>query len=82
MKIRYYKDIDGFRWIGFLLAMASAFILSGGDAHLQWAGWGIALVSCSIWVYIGYQDKDTPRTLMELMYLILAIRGVWNWTGV
>ena len=57
MKIRYYKDIDGFRWIGFLLAMASAFILSGGDAHLQWAGWGIALVSCSIWVYIGYQDR-------------------------
>jgi hypothetical protein len=79
MKIRYYKDIDGFRWLGFILAMASAFLLSGGQAEYQWMGWGIACFSCSIWVYMGYKDKDIPRALMELMYFALAVRGVINW---
>ena len=79
MKTRYYKDIDGFRWLGFILAMASAFLLSGGQAEYQWMGWGIACFSCSIWVYMGYKDKDIPRALMELMYFALAVRGVINW---
>jgi hypothetical protein len=79
MKIRFYEKLDGFRWLGFILAMISAFILSSGNEELQWLGWGVALFSCSIWVYMGYKDKDIPRALMELMYLCLAIRGVWNW---
>ena len=79
MKIRFYEKLDGFRWLGFILAMISAFILSSGNEELQWLGWAVALFSCSIWVYMGYKDKDVPRALMELMYLCLAIRGVWNW---
>ena len=79
MKIRYYKQIDGWRWTGFILAMISAFLLSGGDTKMQWFGWSIACVSCSIWIYMGYKDKDTPRALMELFYLLLAIRGIYNW---
>jgi len=79
MKIRFYEKLDGFRWLGFILAMISAFILSSGNEELQWLGWTVALFSCSIWVYMGYKDKDIPRALMELMYLCLAIRGVWNW---
>ena len=82
MKIRYYHKIDGWRWLGFVLAMVGAFILSGGDPKLQWLGWAVACFSCSIWIYMGYKDKDTPRALMELMYLLLAVRGVWNWVGV
>ena len=42
MKIRYYHKIDGFRWAGFILAMLSAYLLSGGDAEIQWLGWGVA----------------------------------------
>ena len=30
---------------------------------------------------MGVKDKDIPRALMELMYLLLAVRGVWNWVG-
>ena len=59
--------------------MISAFLLSGGDTKMQWLGWSIACVSCSIWIYMGYKDKDTPRALMELFYLLLAIRGIYNW---
>ena len=79
MKIRYYQKIDGWRWLGFILAMVSAFTLSGGNPSVQWIGWAVALISCSIWIWMGIKDKDTPRALMELMYLLLAIRGVFNW---
>ena len=81
MKIRYYHNIDGWRWLGFVLAMVGAFILSGGNPTLQWAGWAVSCVSCSIWIYMGWKDGDIPRALMELFYLLLAIRGVWNWMG-
>jgi hypothetical protein len=74
MKIRYYQKIDGWRWLGFILAMVSAFTLSGGNPDVQWIGWTVALISCSIWIWMGIKDKDTPRALMELMYLLLAVR--------
>lgn len=67
------------RWLGFALAMLSAYLLSGGEVEYQYMGWAVACFSCSIWLYMGYKDKDIPRALMELMYLCLAIRGVINW---
>lgn len=79
MKIRFYKNIDGLRWIGFLVAMIGTFILSSANVETQWIGWAMGLVSCSIWVYFGWKDKDTPRTLMEIMYLLLSMRAVYNW---
>ena len=79
MKIRFYQQLGGLRWIGFILAMISAFLLSGGNPDIQWIGWGIACFSCSIWLYMGYKDGDIPRALMELMYLLLAIGGVIMW---
>jgi hypothetical protein len=79
MKIRYYQKIDGWRWTGFILAMISAFILSNANVETQWIGWSVACVSCGIWIYMGVKDKDTPRALMEAMYLLLALRAIWNW---
>ena len=79
MKIRYYKRIDGWRWLGFLLAMIGAFILSNADVQTQWMGWAIATMSCSIWIYMGIKDKDIPRTLMEVMYFVIGIRATINW---
>jgi len=81
MKIRFYNNLKGWRWIGFVLAMVSAFLLSGGNPSVQWIGWMIACASCSIWIYMGFKDKDIPRALMEIFYLLLAIRGVYNWLG-
>ena len=82
MKIRYYKDINGYRWIGFFLAMASVWILSSANVSTQWVGWTLSCISCSIWVYFGIKDKDIPRALMELSYLILSMRAVFNWLTV
>ena len=79
MKIRYYKNIDGWRWLGFLLAMIGAFVLSNANPNTQWIGWAIATLSRSIWIYMGLKDKDIPRALMEFMYLCLALRAIYNW---
>jgi hypothetical protein len=79
MKIRYYKDINGARWIGFGLAMLSVYILSSANISTQWIGWSLSVVSCSMWIYFGIKDKDWPRALMELSYLILSMRAVFNW---
>jgi len=82
MKIRYYHVAKN-RWWGFVVAMASIFILS--DARwfynniAQVLGWSLASISCGFWVYIGIKDKDIPRTLMELVYFVLALRAVFNW---
>jgi len=79
MKIRYYQNITGWRWIGFVLAILSVYILSSANISTQWIGWLIGCVSCSIWVFMGIKDRDIPRTLMELCYLILGLRAVYNW---
>ena len=79
MKIRYYKDINGARWLGFGIAMASVYILSSANISTQWVGWSLSVVACIMWVYFGYKDRDWPRTFMELMYMILSMRAVYNW---
>tara|TARA_Y100000294_G_C8539509_1_gene330540 strand:- start:873 stop:1013 length:141 start_codon:yes stop_codon:yes gene_type:complete len=42
-------------------------------------GWSTTAVSCAMWVYYGYKDKDWPRMWMEIMFMFLAIRAVLNW---
>ena len=79
MKIRYYKNINGWRWLGFFIAMASVSILSYANISTQWVGWSLSVVACVMWVYFGLKDRDWPRALMELMYLILSMRAVYNW---
>jgi len=79
MKIRYYKDLKGARWLGFGLAMVSVFILSSANIATQWVGWSFSIIACVMWVYFGWKDKDWPRMLMEFMYLIMSMRAVYNW---
>jgi hypothetical protein len=82
MKIRYYKNIKNWRWLGFFVAMASVSILSSANISTQWVGWSLSVVACIMWVYFGLKDKDWPRALMELMYLVLSMRAVFNWLNI
>jgi hypothetical protein len=82
MKIRYYKNINNWRWLGFFVAMASVSILSSANISTQWVGWSLSVVACIMWVYFGLKDKDWPRALMELMYLVLSMRAVFNWINI
>jgi hypothetical protein len=79
MKIRYYQKLNKGRWLGFILAMVSVYILSSANILTQWIGWTLSCISCGLWVYFGIKDNDLPRTLMELAYLILSMRAVFNW---
>ena len=67
------------RWLGFLLAIIAAWILSDAQPETQWIGWTVACSSCGIWIYMGLKHGDIPRALMEFMYLVLALRAIWNW---
>ena len=73
-----YK-IDFWRWFGFSLAVIGAYILGNADLESQWLGWSICTVSCLIWIMMGIQDRDIPRTLMEIMYFIIGARAIINW---
>ena len=79
MKIRYYRDLNGTRWLGFGLAMISVYILSSANIATQWVGWTFSIIACVMWVYFGWKDRDWPRMLMEFMYLIMSMRAVYNW---
>ena len=48
MKIRYYQKLDKGRWLGFLLAMVSVYILSSANISTQWVGWTLSCISCSL----------------------------------
>ena len=79
MKIRYYRDLNGARWLGFGLAMISVYILSSANIATQWVGWTFSIIACVMCVYFGWKYRDWPRMLMEFMYLIIAVRAIWNW---
>ena len=74
-----FKGTVPVRWIGFILAILGVYVLSSANISTQWLGWTISSISCTIWVYMGWKDKDIPRMLMELFYLLLAMRAVYNW---
>lgn len=67
------------RWIGLAIAVSSVFILSDANVDTQWLGWFLSIIACMMWVWFGYRDKDYPRALMELMYLLLSMRAMYNW---
>tara|TARA_B100000989_G_scaffold163032_1_gene121777 strand:+ start:1338 stop:1595 length:258 start_codon:yes stop_codon:yes gene_type:complete len=73
------KQINHWRWFGFILAVVGAYILGNAEIHSQWLGWTICSVSCLIWIAMGIIDKDIPRTLMEIMYFFVGIRAILNW---
>ena len=85
MKSIILFELTNFRWLGFFLAMLGVYLLSDGDYFcnpiVQSIGWGSACLSAFFWVIMGIRDKDIPRTLMELVYMILALRAIINWIG-
>jgi len=75
----YHLMKSNFRWIGFSLALVSILILSSTNIKYQWLGWIFGSISCSIWIYASFKDKDVPRQCMELMYLGLSLFAAYNW---
>ena len=85
MKSIILFELTNFRWLGLFFSMLGVYLLSDGDYFgnpmVQAIGWGSACLSALFWVIMGVRDKDIPRTLMELVYMILALRAIINWIG-
>ena len=79
MKHLWTKITNKDRWIGLAIAVSSVYILSEANVNTQWIGWFLSIIACMMWVWFGYRDKDYPRALMELMYLLLSMRAMYNW---
>jgi len=79
MKNRFYHIKNKDRWLGLAIAVSSVYILSEANVSTQWIGWLLSVIACFMWVWFGYRDKDYPRALMELMYLLLSMRAMYNW---
>jgi len=83
LKTRLGRDTNAstfMRWFFFVTAVLSCFILTSFKLPVYQAiGWGLSGISCLGWVLIAIEDKDVPRTLMELMYAGFAFWGLINW---
>ena len=79
MKKRFYHIKNKDRWLGLAIAVSSVYILSEANIATQWIGWLLSVIACFMWVWFGYRDKDYHRELMEVMYLILSMRAMYNW---
>ena len=67
------------RWLGLAIAISSVYILSEANINTQWIGWFLSIIACMMWVWFGWRDIDYRRALLELMYLILSMRAMYNW---
>ena len=67
------------RWFALVLALMSVMFLASGSVASQWVGWILSFVAAAFWANFARLDKDTPRMLMELFYLIASIWGIFNW---
>ena len=67
------------RWFALVLALMSVMFLASGSVTSQWIGWSLSLVACVFWANFARLDKDTPRMLMELFYVLVSLWGVYNW---
>ena len=67
------------RWAALLLVLISTLLLTSGNVILQWMGWVVGAIAAAGWTYFAKLDKDTPRMLMELFYVLVSLWGVYNW---
>ena len=67
------------RWIALILVLVSTLFLTSGNVNLQWIGWVLGAIAAVAWTYFAKLDKDTPRMLMEIFYILVSLWGVYNW---
>ena len=66
------------RWFALILCLVGTWLLTNTNISLFSLGWAISAISTVMWCYFGWKDRDIPRAIMELCFVILCIRGVIN----
>ncbi len=66
------------RWVALIFALVGTLFLTSGYVGLQWIGWTLEVIAAAGWTYFARVDKDTPRMLMEIFYVLAGLWGVYN----
>ena len=66
------------RWIAFATTMLGTWLLTNTNINLFSLGWAISGISTFAWAYFCFKDRDYPRALMDVCFVLLCIRGVIN----
>ena len=62
--------------VGYALVFAGHVLL----ALQQWLGWPISMLGILIWIWLGVRMRFTSIWIWEIIFLITAVGGWWNWT--
>ena len=67
-----YEDVTNIDSVGVVTAR-NGLKVTGGTSFFAGA------IAAAGWTYFAKLDKDTPRMLMELFYVLFSLWGVYNW---
>ena len=62
--------------------IATAFSILGNVFNIKKSAWGFVLwiVGSTIWVVIGYQRHMYGMMSLFIVYDVMSIYGIWEWT--
>jgi uncharacterized protein with PQ loop repeat len=62
-------------WIGTLAGIVGAFVVA---LHFFLVGYAFFLVNSGAWLYVGIRKTDKPLILMNAVYLVANLIGLYN----
>lgn len=68
-----------FSWLGTITGIAGGILLALNIANYSKFGFIFFLVSASSWLIQGYKNKDFPLVLLNCVFVIVDILGIYNW---
>ena len=84
-KLRKNLETKIARYIALTISVLSAFLLTTFKlAGYQVLGWCLAVISSTMWAYWGWnstKQEGYGRFIMEVLYVLLGMWGVYNWYG-
>lgn len=65
--------------IGTILVIVGAMLLAINNDDFSKYGYILFFLSSVIWAYIGYIQKEKELLVMQVVFTIINILGIYNW---
>lgn len=80
--IRRYQNLpwlSAIKWFGTATGVVGAVLVA---ANVDMVGWGFVVwaVSSAAWVYAGYVMREPSLMLLQGVFLVVDLVGIWRWT--
>jgi nicotinamide riboside transporter PnuC len=72
---RYNTAMNKISWIGTVAGIIGAFVVA---LHFFLIGYVFFLINSASWLYVGIRKNDKPLILMNSVYLIANLIGLYN----